>query len=749
MFQRIFLILNIYVVAVVHCQACAEFSIGSSNYKATFVIVTHFSEFKTWNELKRLCDDGYNLVSINTEEENNAILGILQENCTNGAYAIGLSRESGSDRTMASSWNWTSGETVEYLYWGSGEPNVGDNQCAIGYISTSVRMWNDYECDGLFGNWDDSNGYGYICEKVIPTTPQTYSTTVDPTEHPEATTYNQLTSLINTTTADNVTSNTITPTALVNENYSTFSTVTQISSTGLGTTMNSGTTNGLTPQLSTHNVTISDAVTNNVPTESTTINLTTTSKMPSTVVDTSTHSDITTNGLTTVPKISIRKDITSNTITTSEKEEPGESRPTDLIEIVLPSVSAFLIIVILILILYRCHGRLICRKETKANPDYEMSTSMTSKLWKGSSPNGSDTDSNKGSIKDNDIPEQKSINTKHESENNSSRVSSSLSEANPTYEGVGPGDKIRLLSGPTSDDCNEGEVENPVYGSYTVESDYAVVDQPCDISSNFTTFGKPIGSGESGINYVTKTNTSMTNKIDFVEESPGTDKDDKMCTGSSPPNIDDSKKVQNVEELYAKPDMSKKSSPPDVDDSEKVQHVEELYAKPDMSKKSKSQIKNSDNTSKNDTIAPLSSPTDVIMSNLASEGNDGQELVTNSNTDDVNELRRNPDYEVVDLDDVLSHKASDVAPSNDVKIDPVDEPELNVIKNNEYEKIDIENNTLLSTYENSPTETTDDVQADSSLIKPIEQSDTSKMEDIYSKPDMSKKRNRQNKSDEQ
>ncbi|XP_071964203.1 chondrolectin-like [Antedon mediterranea] len=165
MFQKIFLILNIYVIAVVHCQACAEFSVGSSNYKATFVLVTDFREFKTWNELKGLCDDGYSLVSINTAAENNAILDILQENCTNGVYAIGLSRESGSDRTMPSSWNWESGETVEYLYWGSGEPNVGDNQCAFGYITNSDGRWGEGSCSDTL---TDSDGYGYICEKTVP-----------------------------------------------------------------------------------------------------------------------------------------------------------------------------------------------------------------------------------------------------------------------------------------------------------------------------------------------------------------------------------------------------------------------------------------------------------------------------------------------------------------------------------------------------------------------------------------------------
>ncbi|XP_071964104.1 uncharacterized protein [Antedon mediterranea] len=161
MFQRIFIILHIYV-AVVHCEACAEFSVGSSNYKATFVIVTHFTEFKTWNELKGLCDDGYILVSINTEEENNAILDILQENCANGVYAIGLSREMGTDRTMLSSWNWESGKTVEYLYWASGQPNVGDNDCAFGFITNSDGRWDDVSCSYKLGNWQGSNGYGYI-----------------------------------------------------------------------------------------------------------------------------------------------------------------------------------------------------------------------------------------------------------------------------------------------------------------------------------------------------------------------------------------------------------------------------------------------------------------------------------------------------------------------------------------------------------------------------------------------------------
>ncbi|XP_071964204.1 uncharacterized protein [Antedon mediterranea] len=107
---------------------------------------------------------------------------------------------------MPSSWNWESAETVEYLYWASGEPNVVDNQCAFGYIINSDGRWRDFGCSEELGRWKDSNGYGYICKKTIPTTPQVTSTVLDAsndvTMHPGTTT-NQLISLIPTITIAN------------------------------------------------------------------------------------------------------------------------------------------------------------------------------------------------------------------------------------------------------------------------------------------------------------------------------------------------------------------------------------------------------------------------------------------------------------------------------------------------------------------------------------------------------------------
>ncbi|XP_071965521.1 uncharacterized protein [Antedon mediterranea] len=191
MFIKILLMLSVYITTI-KCEdfiVCAFFNHGSSYYKATFVPKTTSASLKTWDEIKEVCNDGFELVSINTTAENNAILNILQENCQDGAYAIGLSREMESDRSMASSWNWESGETVEYLYWANNNPNVDNGVRACGYMTTFENgMWSDFRCSDKFGIWiGGAYKYGYVCENITTLTAET-------TVYSSVTT-NQLTSL--------------------------------------------------------------------------------------------------------------------------------------------------------------------------------------------------------------------------------------------------------------------------------------------------------------------------------------------------------------------------------------------------------------------------------------------------------------------------------------------------------------------------------------------------------------------------
>ncbi|XP_033106413.1 uncharacterized protein LOC117108503, partial [Anneissia japonica] len=156
---------------------CVDFYLGISHYEVTFVETDNYYDFKTWNELKNTCEQsGYLLVSITTSHENDAIFNFLQDSCTRGDYAIGLSREMGMPRMTKSSWNWESGDTAMEFFWGGrgSEPNVMDSSSAVVYMTTLNNLepgkWYDIHNSIRIGLSTVSPGYGYICEKSITTT---------------------------------------------------------------------------------------------------------------------------------------------------------------------------------------------------------------------------------------------------------------------------------------------------------------------------------------------------------------------------------------------------------------------------------------------------------------------------------------------------------------------------------------------------------------------------------------------------
>ncbi|XP_033098147.1 uncharacterized protein LOC117102041 [Anneissia japonica] len=157
---------------------CVDFYFGSSHYEATFVETDYFG-LKTWNDLKEICEQsGYQLVSITSSDENDAILNFLQDNCTRGNYAIGLSRQMGMDQHR---WNWESDDTAMELLWGINEPNVPVHYSAVVYMTTLENLepgkWYDIVSTALIGAETANPEYGYICEKSITTTQ--LSTTTD------------------------------------------------------------------------------------------------------------------------------------------------------------------------------------------------------------------------------------------------------------------------------------------------------------------------------------------------------------------------------------------------------------------------------------------------------------------------------------------------------------------------------------------------------------------------------------------
>ncbi|XP_033098149.1 uncharacterized protein LOC117102043 [Anneissia japonica] len=183
MFKKMFIFICLLhgFLSVIYCEVCVDFYFGSSHYEATFV-ETDYNGLKTWNDLKEICEQsGYQLVSITSSDENDAILNFLQDNCTRGNYAIGLSRQIGIYPQNA--WNWESGDTAMELLWGSNEPNVPVNDSAVVYMTTLEEFgpgkWYDIESIALIGSQTANTEYGYICEKSITTTQ--LSTTTDGT----------------------------------------------------------------------------------------------------------------------------------------------------------------------------------------------------------------------------------------------------------------------------------------------------------------------------------------------------------------------------------------------------------------------------------------------------------------------------------------------------------------------------------------------------------------------------------------
>ncbi|XP_033107320.1 uncharacterized protein LOC117109183 [Anneissia japonica] len=176
MFLRICLLLHGFL-SIAYSEVCVDFHFGISHYEVTFVEADSHSDFKTWNELKNTCEQsGYQLVSITTSHENDAIFNFIQDNCTRGDYAIGLSREMKMPRMTKSSWKWESGDTATEFFWGGSgsEPNVIDNSSAVVYMTTLNNFepgkWYDIHKNTKIGLLTSSPGYGYICEKSITTT---------------------------------------------------------------------------------------------------------------------------------------------------------------------------------------------------------------------------------------------------------------------------------------------------------------------------------------------------------------------------------------------------------------------------------------------------------------------------------------------------------------------------------------------------------------------------------------------------
>lgn len=115
-----------------------------------------------WRDAKVACEKlGGHLVTITSEEEQNALLGLLA-NTTRAVFWIGASKQNGT-------WSWITGENWSYTNWNIGEhePSGDGNYVQMmakedGFHNITVGTWNDkYDIKFTGDFWGD---VGYICE---------------------------------------------------------------------------------------------------------------------------------------------------------------------------------------------------------------------------------------------------------------------------------------------------------------------------------------------------------------------------------------------------------------------------------------------------------------------------------------------------------------------------------------------------------------------------------------------------------
>ena len=124
-----------------------------------------------WEDAKTYCESlcGH-LVTITSEEENNAITQLLSEKASKNCYWIGVYRDE-----MDQNWKFVTGEEVEYANWSSGEPNnqSGEEkyvhlygQPDSAHSENRIGEWNDASIDGASyaGIYYLLENFGFICE---------------------------------------------------------------------------------------------------------------------------------------------------------------------------------------------------------------------------------------------------------------------------------------------------------------------------------------------------------------------------------------------------------------------------------------------------------------------------------------------------------------------------------------------------------------------------------------------------------
>ncbi|XP_030267248.1 lactose-binding lectin l-2-like [Sparus aurata] len=98
----------------------------------------------TWADAELYCvSEGANLVSIHSLEEQEFVKTLIKNfDHTEGRTWIGL-----SDIHKEGRWMWSDGCAVDFVFWGSGQPNnVGGNEDCVHTNSQTDRRWHDNRC---------------------------------------------------------------------------------------------------------------------------------------------------------------------------------------------------------------------------------------------------------------------------------------------------------------------------------------------------------------------------------------------------------------------------------------------------------------------------------------------------------------------------------------------------------------------------------------------------------------------------
>lgn len=129
----------------------------------------------SWSDAKAYCESlGGHLATITSQEENDFLYRFIIDSGYTSAY-FGL-----TDEAEEGTWEWVTGETVDYTNWHRGEPNSENSgeDFAMFYWKYSDGTWND----GDFANKTVSGGRTFICEWDDATTAEfrfTSNTTIN------------------------------------------------------------------------------------------------------------------------------------------------------------------------------------------------------------------------------------------------------------------------------------------------------------------------------------------------------------------------------------------------------------------------------------------------------------------------------------------------------------------------------------------------------------------------------------------